>query len=268
MSDPQLSQIDAEIDAIRKNPSYLALKNKKRSAQDAERFNVYLRQLQRLEAQRQERLAGHDVGGDSGAGKTFGDAPTFIAAKPAFRNQPAKVAHRNQTAGHVSKNWTRNAVALMDAHPKATNTVEENAAAENPGEHYSLPVVGHKEVSGGRLAVHRLLRRKNRTPTALARFREQAQTKISQDSRGSIPTVRPREHVEIVEQEFRSTTRKTAPPSARKVTKQSSEEDSYDNVDADEFNQYLEGAEGAEDEVEVEEGAEDVEVIDDIDGEN
>lgn len=250
MSDPQLNQIDAEINAIRKDSRYLALKNKKRSAQDAERFNVYLRQLQRLEAQRQERLAGHDVGGDSGAGKTAGDAPPFLAIKPVFRNQPVKVAHRNQTEGHVSKNWTRNAVTLIDAHPKASDSATQ--VVEPPTEPYSLPVVGQKEVSG-QLAVHKLLRRKNRTPTGMVRFNAQAQNKIAQDGRGSIPTVLPREQLEIVEQEFRSTTRKTAPPNVKKVA-QSDDEDSHDNVDADEFNQYLEGAEG--------------EIIDDLDGEN
>lgn len=259
MSDLQLNQIEAEIDAIRKDPRYLALKNKKRSAQDAERFNVYLRQLQRLEAQRQERLAGHDVGGDSGAGKTFADAPTFTTTKPAFRNQPSKVAHRNQTAGQVSRNWTRNAVKLMDAHPKVTNSVDEKTA-EPPAEPYSLPVVGHQEVGGGRLAVHRLLRRKNRTPAGMMRFNEKAQSKIAQDSRGSIPTVHPREHVEIVEQTFRSTTRKTAPPTTKKAPEPSDDydEDSYDNVDANEFNQYLEGAENGST----------GEIIDDLDGEN
>jgi hypothetical protein len=239
MSDPQLDHINAEIDAIRKDPRYLALKNKKRSAQDAERFNVYLRQLQRLEAQRQERLAGHDVGGDSGAGKNFGDAPTFMSVKPAFRNQPAKIAYRNQTEGHVTKNWTRNAVALMASHPK-TDDVQDQPV-EEPTEIYSLPVVGHTEASGGRLAVHRLLRRKKRTPAEMERFKERAREKLVQDSRGSIPSVLPREHVEIVEQEFRSTTRKTAPPNTRK-NQDSSDDESYDNV-ADEFNQYLETAE-------------------------
>lgn len=253
MSDSVLNQINTEIDSIRKDPRYLALKNKKRSAQDAERFNVYLRQLKRLEAQKQERLAGNVFNDDNNRNVN----EIFVDKKPAFRNQPTKVAHRNQTEGHVSKNWTRNAIALMDAHPKLNEAKEEKVKEpKEPTEVYSLPVVGHKEVDGGHLFVHRLLRRKKRTPTGMVRFNEQAQTKIAKEGRGNIPSVLPREHVEIVEQEFRSTTRKTAPPSVKKSTRYSSDEDSCDDVDANEFNQYLEGAE---------KGLKKLVIIDDVD---
>jgi len=237
MEDSTLNRINADIDAIRKDPKYIALKNKKRTAQDTERYNAFLRQLARLETQRNEHV--------TNSKNSVSDEAKFLASKPVWKNQPAVVAHRNQDAGAVSRNWVpETAKPLDEAHPEV---VAKTAPVEEP-------VAAPSNATPARLMVHRLLKKKVvRTPGELKRFSEQTHPKNKIALRATAVYDAPRSIVERIKDD-RAATRRTAPPA------QAVEE--IDDLVAVEVEEEVEEE---EEEVEEEEENENVELEDDLD---
>lgn len=73
------------VEAIKKDPKYLKLKNKVRSNQENQIFQKYLREIDYLTKQNAEQPVPRAV------------PPPVAPAPAAFRNQPKPVAFRNQT---------------------------------------------------------------------------------------------------------------------------------------------------------------------------
>lgn len=213
MADPVLDKIAADIDEIKKNPRYITLKNKKRTSQDTERYNAFLRQLARLETQRSEH-----VSNNKGSVPNSG---TFLATKPAWKNQPSAVAHRNQEAGSVAKNWVPDTAQPLDkVHPEI---VPKTAPVEEAP-------IRSSNTTPARLMVQRLLKKKVvRTPTELKRFSEETPQKNKTALRAAAVYDAPRSVVERIKDE-RAITRRTAPP-VRETVEENSEEEVEENVE-------------------------------------
>jgi len=229
-----LEEIDAKLEAIRKDPKYIALKNKQRKTpQDMEKFNAFIRQMGRLDAQRTERVAENK--------RNNVESAPYITAKPVWRNQPAAVAKQNQDAGKVAHNWVpENAVPLADAHPealklnKAANVVEPEPTPTGP--------------SGGRLMVHKLFRRKVlRTPNELKKMQERSANiktpKGAPEQPRTKATHRVNEEPEVLN--LKPTTRRTAPPVVHKeqvdVNSDGNASDELDDVSEENHDNVYEG---------------------------
>jgi hypothetical protein len=159
----QKPNMSAEILAIQNDPAYIRLKNKVRSKQEQDKFNLYLRRLEKLETSNISRRA------------PIAQKPGGLSAtKPAWKNQPKTVAHRNQTDGHIQKNWVKDAVPLAVAHPERAAVVVEPVT---PSDVATVAAV-EPLVPGGGLVVPDN-KKVRRTPTELKRFEEKsAETKV------------------------------------------------------------------------------------------
>jgi len=197
-------QIDAELLAIRSNPRFIALKNKNRTPQDNDKFNIYLRREAKLESQKLELRA-------KKTDYTGTNTPTYVGAKPVWRNQPKVIASRNQDQGKVSRNWVRHPVTLDEIVPKPISTAQPaNVKTETPNT--APPVVDEKTY----------VRKPKRTPTELKKFEETTDRKKDVIQRVVKPRVVPRKSVKKVR--ARPVTRKTAPPVIVEAYESSSEE--------------------------------------------
>lgn len=193
-----LEEIDAKLEAIRKDPKYIALKNKQRkTAQDTEKYNALIRQMGRLEAQRKECVAENK--------RNNVETTPYITSKPAWRNQPVAVAKKNQDAGKVAHNWVpENAVPLAEAHPEALKLTKSVPEPE--------PVV-EVAPSAGRLIVHRLFRRKVvRTPNEMKKMQERAAVLKTPKGAPAHPRAKAVQEEEPEVLNLKPTTRRTAPP--------------------------------------------------------
>lgn len=190
MSRSRLNKILSEIEALSKDPKYLKLKNKKRSAQDTQRYNIYLRQLSRLEKQRRElekKLA------DEPAKKKQND--TYIKTKPAWRNQRQTVAHRNQTDADISRNWVRDpqrAEIAQEMHPAVRRAVvkDEPTVPETP-----LPTTPTRVSVNTNPGFRKPVKR---TPREMLRFKEAAIKKYN--TKPVQPRARPRHRMNVREE--------------------------------------------------------------------
>jgi len=209
-----LEEIDAKLEAIRKDPKYIALKNKQRKTpQDMEKFNAFLRQMGRLDAQRKECVAENK--------RNNVDATTYITAKPVWRNQPVAVAKKNQDAGKVAQNWVpENAVPLAEAHPEALKLT--TFSTKNVSEPEPTPVP-----STGRLMVHKLFRRKVvRTPNELKKMQERSANLKTPKGAPQHPRSKATHRIDeepVVN--IKPTTRRTAPPTVGQVDDQEEQEE-------------------------------------------
>lgn len=226
-----LEEIDAKLEAIRKNPKYIGLKNKQRKTpQDMEKFNAFIRQMGRLDAQRKECIAKNK--------RNNVDPTTYITSKPVWRNQPVAVAKKNQDAGKVSQNWVPdNAVPLAEAHPEALKlTAFSNKNASEP-EPEPTPVP-----STGRLMVHKLFRRKVvRTPNEMKKMQERAANLKTPKGAPEHPRSKATHRIDeepVVD--IKPTTRRTAPPTVAQNDEQDKQNDEQDKQNVDGVNDVSE----------------------------
>jgi len=184
-------QIDTELQSIRSNPRFITLKNKNRTPQENDKFNVYKRREAKLEAEKAALIS-------KKTDYTGTNTPTYIGTKPVWRNQPKIIASRNQDQGKVSRNWVRHPVTLDEIVSKPVTNAVVNVDTET-------------QIKGPQVVdVKTYVRKPKRTPTELKKFEEKTDRKKEVVQRVTKTRIVPRKTLKKAT--ARPTTRKTAPP--------------------------------------------------------
>lgn len=203
-----MNAVDNEIASIQRDPKYIALKNKTRSKQDNDAYNLYLRRLEKLEGQRPT----------SSATKTRKTSGNVVLSKPTWKNQPKTVAHRNQNSNVYTKNWVKDGTPLNEVRVVKPPVVEEHVVPlMTPG----VVIPDNKKVQ--------------RTPTELQKLKEKKLVKpkrVAAPSRGPTPRQKLVTATAVKKVQV-STTRKTAPPvkSHDSDSSDEAEKPNFDNLD-------------------------------------